>query len=235
MKELALSMSSAHTNNELSLALVTFAGVIFVGIIGLFVVVIHRQKKKKHLKALLRAKNLGPVLESREIAQHTGMKHYPQYVHIKKYKSSSRGPTPNPDIEALPQPEEKNPKNKLRRLDVNDLLAAIMVRIRRNETSFQPHRVTPTQETSFYYKESSLSSGRDHEEIKDVAVQVHHHHQSTSSDGSSSSSSSSEASNSYVSRISQQVFVPDGNKKNMRNKVASFFSSVSKYKGNTKL
>ena len=71
MKELALSMSSSRTN-ELSVALVTFAVVIFLGIIGLSVVVTHRQKRKRQLKALLRAKNLGPILESREIAQNTG-------------------------------------------------------------------------------------------------------------------------------------------------------------------
>ena len=71
MKELTLSMSSSRTN-ELSFALVTFAVVIFLGIIGLSVVVTHRQKRKRQLKALLRAKNLGPILESREIAQNTG-------------------------------------------------------------------------------------------------------------------------------------------------------------------
>ena len=71
MKELALSMSTSRTY-QVSFALVIFAVVIFLGISGLFVVVIHRQKRKKQLKALLRAKNLGPVLESREIAQNTG-------------------------------------------------------------------------------------------------------------------------------------------------------------------
>ena len=43
-----------------------------LGIIGLGVVVTHRQKRKRQLKDLLRAKNLGPILESREIAQNTG-------------------------------------------------------------------------------------------------------------------------------------------------------------------
>ena len=99
MKELALSMSSSQGTHELSLLLVAFAAIIFVGILGLVVVVVHRQKRKRQLKALLRAKNLGPILESREIAQSTGMKHYPQYVHIKKCSSPSRGQTPNPDFE----------------------------------------------------------------------------------------------------------------------------------------
>ena len=72
MKELALGMSARSRTNELSFALVTFAVVIFLGIIGLGVVVTHRQKRKKQLKDLLRAKNLGPILESREIAQNTG-------------------------------------------------------------------------------------------------------------------------------------------------------------------
>ena len=79
----------------------------------------HRQKKKKHLKALLRAKNLGPVLDSKEIAHTTASKHYPQYLK----NSGSRGQTPCPDIE--------NPVSdkKLRKLDVNELLAGIMVNI----------------------------------------------------------------------------------------------------------
>ena len=87
MKEemVALNVSSAATF-EVSFALVTFAVVIFLGIIGLFVVVAHRQKRKRQLKALLRAKNLGPLLDSKEIAQSTGMKYYPQYV-----KQHSRG------------------------------------------------------------------------------------------------------------------------------------------------
>ena len=42
---------------ELSLALVVFAVVILVGIVGLGIVVCHRQKRKRQLKALLRSKN----------------------------------------------------------------------------------------------------------------------------------------------------------------------------------
>ena len=96
------------------------------------------------------------------------MKHYPQYInnekniHIKKYsETKSRGQTPNPDIEALqPTPSAiTNEDKKIRRLDINDLLAAIMVRMRRNanEASFN-RKSSPTQETSFYYKESSAAN-----------------------------------------------------------------------------
>ena len=80
MKELALGMSARSHTNELSFALVTFAVVIFLGIIGLGVVVTHRQKRKRQLKDLLRAKNLGPILESREIAQNTG-----KFLHSKNF------------------------------------------------------------------------------------------------------------------------------------------------------
>ena len=119
MKELsAINLTSSHTF-ELSFALVTFAIVIFLGILGLFIVVSHRQKKKRHLKALLRAKNLGPMLESKEIAHTTASKHYPQYL---KTSGSPRGQTPCPDIEN-PVVSDK----KIRKLDVNELLAGIMV------------------------------------------------------------------------------------------------------------
>ena len=55
-----------------------------------------RQKRKKQLKALLRAKNLGPLLDSKEIAQSTGMKYYPQYV--KKHLESRGHSSSTPDI-----------------------------------------------------------------------------------------------------------------------------------------
>lgn len=215
MRELALRHVSQPY--ELSLLLVTFAVVIFMGILGLSVVVVHRQKRKRQLKALLRAKNLGPVLESREIARSTGLKHYPQYVR----KNSESTNAPNPDIETS---EEK----KMKKLDINDLLAAIMIRMRnRTEASFRIEDKKNTQETSFYYKDSSLSTSNEESgsNCKNAAVQVHNE--------CSSSSSGSER-NSYVSRISQQVFV-EPEKSHLKTKVASFFSSVSKYKSNTKL
>ena len=103
------------------------------------------------------------------------MKHYPQYtnneknIHIKKYsETKSRGQTPNPDIEALPTTNssvQTNEDKKIRRLDINDLLAAIMVRMRKNnEANFKPKSSSPTQETSFYYKESSVYSSTSKEE-----------------------------------------------------------------------
>ena len=102
------------------------------------------------------------------------MKHYPQYtnneknIHIKKYsETKSRGQTPNPDIEALPPANSSvtNEDKKIRRLDINDLLAAIMVRMRKNnEASFHRKSSSPTQETSFYYKESSVYSSTSKEE-----------------------------------------------------------------------
>ena len=77
--------------------------------------------------------------------------------------------------------------------------------------------------------------------IKDVAIQVHKDHQEGSLK-SSIADSISDGANSYVSRISQQVFVDPKHAKNydIKNKFASFFSSVSasktKYKtNNTKL
>ena len=81
----------------------------------------HRQKRKKQLKALLRAKNLGPLLESKQIAQNTGMKYYPQY--LKKQPHESRGAassTPTPDIDG-PDTEVGDHK-KWKKLDINDLL-----------------------------------------------------------------------------------------------------------------
>jgi len=60
-----------------------------VGILGLAAVVVHRQKKKHQLKALLRAKNLGTVLETREIAQGISKKYnlenrLPRYTQVRK-------------------------------------------------------------------------------------------------------------------------------------------------------
>ena len=65
MKNLASEMQSKSSLLSLALSLSTI--VILVGIFGLVVVANHRQKKREQLKAILRAKNLGPVLESRKI------------------------------------------------------------------------------------------------------------------------------------------------------------------------
>ena len=98
-----------------------------MGIIGLFVVVAHRQKRKKQLKALLRAKNLGPLLESKQIAQNTGMKYYPQYVQKKQPHDGSRrggASPPTPDIDG-PDMEVGDHK-KWKKLDINDLLGLLL-------------------------------------------------------------------------------------------------------------
>lgn len=96
----------------------------------------------------------------------------------------------------------------------------------RRDKSFQPQRSSPTQETSFFYKESSLSNNSE-ENIKNISVQVHR-----------SDSDDSSEQNSYVSRISQQVFVKDNAVKKydkMTKIMTTFFSSVSKQRNNTKL
>ena len=97
----------------------------------------------------------------------------------------------------------------------------------RRDKSFQPQRSSPTQETSFFYKESSLSNNSEENNIKNISVQVHR----TESDDSSEQ-------NSYVSRISQQVFVKDNaatKYEKMTKIMTTFFSSVSKQRSNTKL
>lgn len=207
MKELSLSMSTNSV--EVSVALVTFALVIFLGIVGLFVVVLHRQKRKRQLKALLRAKNLGPILESKAIAQSTGMKYYPKY-------------TVNPDIEALPEE-----KKVFRRLDINDLLAGIMIRVRKSSQKDLDKSAVDQEkstETSFYYKESSVSNDEEGN-IKDVAVQVHQ-------SAIISDDSLSDGGNSFVSRISQKVFIKEDqpSKNDIKAKLTNFFSSVAMYK-----
>ena len=87
----------------------------------------YRQKRKKQLKALLRAKNLGPLLESKQIAQNTGMKYYPQYVKKQLHESRRGGggggggaSPPMPDIDG-PDTEVGDHK-KWKKLDINDLL-----------------------------------------------------------------------------------------------------------------
>ena len=124
---------------------------------------------------------------------------------------------PTPDIHAQDDSEETN--KKWRKLDINDLLAGIMVRIRKsNESSLDIEQKTssnsntgtpntisnshtcPTstavdnsrRETSFYYKESSLSSKESASKkakgqngdgglLQDVAVQVHNDKNESSS------------------------------------------------------
>ncbi len=67
MKHLTSEMQAK--SHMLSLALSLSTIVILLGIFGLIVVANHRQRKRQQLKAILRAKNLGPMLESRKIAK----------------------------------------------------------------------------------------------------------------------------------------------------------------------
>lgn len=108
------------------------------------------------------------------------------------------------------------------------MVCSFQIRMRRDK-SFQP-RQSPTQETSFFYKESSLSNNSDENNIKNISVQMHRIE--------SESDSTTEEYNSHVSRISQQVFVKENNVKKyekMSKMMTTFFSSVSKQRNNTKL
>lgn len=253
MKELSVDMEMRST--WLSFALAIFAITIFVGILGLAAVVSHRQKRKRQLKALLRAKNLGPILESKEIAQSVGEKCLPtKYTQVNN--KHSRSVTPNPDIDHVLKSKSKTSK----RLDINDLISGIMVRVRKGEyttsstdeytkpaetvmaepTLPEVAEVTRLPETSFYYKESSLSvSSKDQYETKNESVQVDVH---VSSRNATRAHSRMEPhpeddtdDSSYASRISQQVLWTNKanyDKPNIKAKVATFFSSVSRYREN---
>ena len=82
MKNLASEMQSKSSILSLALSLSTI--VILLGIFGLVVVANHRQRKREQLKAILRAKNLGPVLESRKIASEVGnnFNFLPKYTQV---------------------------------------------------------------------------------------------------------------------------------------------------------
>ncbi len=69
MKLRSLEAQMQDKSHLLSLFLSLSTMVILLGILGLVLVANHRQKRKRQLKAILRAKNLGPVLESRQIAK----------------------------------------------------------------------------------------------------------------------------------------------------------------------
>ena len=147
---------------ELSLALVVFAIVILIGIVGLGIVVCHRQKRKRQLKALLRSKNLGPLLSSREIAKGISSKYLsPKYTHMKNSFStppspgvSTKPPKPkqSPPKPSLPPPppisrpttpavipdiNELKPQNKGKpgniKADINELWSSILYRVRKAE------------------------------------------------------------------------------------------------------
>jgi hypothetical protein len=140
---------------ELSLALVVFAIVILIGIVGLGIVVCHRQKRKRQLKALLRSKNLGPLLSSREIAKGISSKYLsPKYTHMKNTvstppspgisskPSSSKNVPPLPlsrpiTPAAIPDINEIKSQNKAKhgniKADINELWSSILYRVRKSE------------------------------------------------------------------------------------------------------
>ena len=237
MRQLVEEVNPGALRLELSSALAVFALVILVGIFGLAVVVGHRQKRKRQLKALLRAKNLGPFLSSREIALGIGSK----YLHSSAKRSSeislatstvptlpsrtpSSAPPPLPAKKRQVQPDRSSATKKV---DVNDLLSGILYRSRKGDytTSVDCARSeTPMTQAatngSFYYRRDSTTSSAD---IK--------------------SSMSDDDAKSYVSKISQQVFVVSGvttgHSTPTRSRANSggemnFFSSVSQSKKNRK-
>lgn len=142
--------SSNALRLELACALTVFALVIAMGIFGLAVVVAHRQKRKRQLKALLRAKNLGPFLSSREIAQGIGMKFLhpmtkrtpttppsssPSSPASSTFASSSSISQPPPPLPAkkrqLPASDENGATKKT--IDINELLSGILYRSRKGD------------------------------------------------------------------------------------------------------
>ena len=249
VKMRSLTEKMQGKSHMLSLALSLSTIVILLGIFGLIVVANHRQKKRRQLKEILRAKNLGPVLESKKIASEVGNNFLPKYAkereeRLARKRLEAKLPMNTADI------EEENPlswkNSKLRLSEFNELVSSIMYRMRRsnNESHFSPEQLRkiqplksparPATETSFYYKESSLTSssaagsekaggvGDVNQETVEVEVDKKmrsNNDEDTSSQtsstyttsGSSSASSSTSATSSepgsYVSKISQKVYV----------------------------
>ena len=156
---------------ELSLALVVFAVVILIGIVGLGIVVCHRQKRKRQLKALLRSKNLGPLLSSREIAKGISSKYLsPKYTHMENTLSTppspglssmpitkrpslpplpsiSRPTTPAviPDINELKSQNKMTPGNI--KADINDFWSSLLYRVRKAEYGTRDAKKNPVKKT----------------------------------------------------------------------------------------
>lgn len=149
MKNLASEMQSKSSILSLALSLSTI--VILLGIFGLVVVANHRQKKREQLKAILRAKNLGPVLESRKIASEVGNNFLPKYTQVRKSTSSSIAASPTKPKKffksslpaALTSPRSKTAaelaaidgkfQNRLKKLDFNEFLSGLLYRVRKGE------------------------------------------------------------------------------------------------------
>ena len=167
MKYLTSEMQSK--SHMLSLALSLSTIVILLGIFGLVIVANHRQKKKQQLKAILRAKNLGPVLESRKIAREVsdsfGLARYNQ---LKKNSLVSTNPTTVKPIASSEDAKPKPPKpptatttdeppppssaseskyqNPLKKIDSNEFISGIMYRMRKGE--YTPEQEIATLESN---------------------------------------------------------------------------------------
>ena len=156
MKNLASEMQSKSSILSLALSLSTI--VILLGIFGLVVVANHRQKKREQLKAILRAKNLGPVLESRKIANEVGSNFLPKYTQFRPKSSASSIATSPPKPKcfkpslpaALTSPRSKTAaelaaidgkfQSRLKKLDFNEFLSGLLYRVRKGE--FTPEHGT---------------------------------------------------------------------------------------------
>ena len=146
MKNLASEMQSKSSLLSLALSLSTI--VILVGIFGLVVVANHRQKKREQLKAILRAKNLGPVLESRKIANEVGSNFLPKYTQVAAGSSGGRRDRPKKKTKsfkpllpaALTGPSRRAKtaaelaaidgkfQSRLKKLDFNEFISGLMYR-----------------------------------------------------------------------------------------------------------
>ena len=221
MRMKSLTEEMQDKSHMLSLALSLSTIVILIGIFGLVVVANHRQKRKRQLKAILRAKNLGPVLESRKIAREVSKNFLPKYtVQKKPSMASSKLPMNTPDIE-----EPSKPAKASKWGDMNELLSAIMYRMRKADYAEDPDKEIPpmvmnsispipdAKETSFYYKESSLTTTSSEEETsRNISSGMSTRgtkggKDTPDNDGDTETDDQSSQAGSYVSKISQKVFV----------------------------
>ena len=164
MKNLASEMQSKSSILSLALSLSTI--VILLGIFGLVVVANHRQRKREQLKAILRAKNLGPVLESRKIASEVGSNFLPKYTQFRPKSTASSiaaaaasSPPKQPRSfkpkfpAALTSPRSKTAaelaaidgkfQSRLKKLDFNEFLSGLLYRVRKGEFTPEHSAVAP--------------------------------------------------------------------------------------------
>ena len=233
-----LTSQMQDKSHILSLALSLSTIVILIGIFGLIVVANHRQKRRRQLKDILRAKNLGPVLESKKIAREVSdnlMSSKKTKPFPPKRKPVMRLPMNTPDIELQ---TGSRAARFFRKLDFNELMSSILYRMRKAEFSPSHNisepaltsairredtpKVPEVSETSFYYKESSVTTSESEKDkskkskekvksSKSSRASSRRSSTSTSSSGSTTSAASSASSSgnseagSYVSKISHFV------------------------------